>query len=173
MGFLSYASGTVVVTCTGMSLLFYLAAAVTQWILYGTERADNIACTSDIALAAAILSTLAALIKCASSTFDCCWIGSGVDNKTNFYCIFPSLLCSVLIQIGCKLAALGCTVYLIASRMANSCGIDPAIDDHPELTPLIISVAVLESLSSVLETLTQVCHRSHKQLQYLIFIDEI
>ena len=173
MGFLSFASTAVVVVFTLMSLLFYLAAAVTQWILYGTERSDNIACTSDIALAAAILSTLAALIKGASSTFDLCWIGSGVDNKANFFCIFPSLLCSVLIQIGCKLAALGCTVYLIASRMANSCGIDPTVDDLPELTPLIISVAVLESLSGVLESLTQICHRSHKQLQYLIVIDEI
>ena len=44
---------------TGINALLYLASAIVQWIVIGNERADGVACLNGVALAGAILSSLA------------------------------------------------------------------------------------------------------------------
>ena len=57
---------------TGINALLYLASAIVQWVLIGKKSADGVACVHGVALAGAILSSLATLFSFILAFCSCC-----------------------------------------------------------------------------------------------------
>ena len=144
--------------CTGFNALIYTACVIVQWILFASEKSDEVACLNDVALAAAILSSLATLGKYISASYSAYL---AVNNTRTSESVIISYILKFL-QLLLKLAATGCTSYLTASRINDSCGTKAYPGYHQELPPLIIAVASLEAISSSIESVIKFCDVCYK-----------
>ena len=107
---------------------------------------------NDVALAAALSSSLATLFKLISASYSACLVSNNTS-RSKTADIFDYLL--KFLQIFLKYAALASTVYFTANRIVG----DPCGGTHqelPPLSPLIITVLSLESISSIIESTSQI-----------------
>ena len=142
----------------GLNALIYAACVILQWILFANERSDKVACLNDVALAAAILSSLATLVKYISASYSAYL---DVNNIRTGNAVKISYVLKLL-QLLLKYAATGCTAYLTFSRIKDPCGPKADPGDHQELPPLIIAVFSLEAISSFIETVIKICDVCYK-----------
>ena len=145
---------------TGISILIYTASVIFQWILFAHENTDGVGCLTGVALASAVLSSLATLVKCVSASYSACLAVNHTTCRTATRCTCILTLLQTLLRY----AALGCTAYLASSRK-DHCGTNADTGDHQELPPLIIAVASLESISSLIcgvETVIKIYHVCYK-----------
>ena len=52
-----------------INVLVYTSCAILQWVLFVNERFEKVACVQDVALAAAMLSSLATFVKYIAGSF--------------------------------------------------------------------------------------------------------
>ena len=140
--------------CAVINLVIYSVCAVLQWILFAKERAVEVSCLDDVVLAAAILTSLATLVKCIS-TFCSVYLDVNVAKKGY---AAKAVTAMKVFQLLLKIAALGCTAYVATFRSkSDPCGTETDPGDHPELLPLISTVASLESISTTFEIIIKIC----------------
>ena len=131
--------------CSIFNALIYTVCANLQWILYANESGE-VSCMNDVALAAALSSSLATLFKLISASYSACLVSNNTS-RSKTAVTFDYLL--KFLQIFLKFAALACTVYFTANRIVGDpCGGTTAgHQELPPLSPLIITVLSLESIS--------------------------
>ena len=137
--------------CSIFNALIYTVCANLQWILYANESGE-VSCLKDVALAAALLSSLATLFKLISASYSACLVSNNTS-RSKTAVIFDYWL--KFLQLFLKYAALACTVvYLTATRIVRDpCGgTTEGHQELPPLSPLIITVLSLESIGSIIET---------------------
>ena len=145
--------------CAGFNLLIYIACTILQWILFASERADEVACLNDVVLAAAILTSLATLLKAMSARYSALLDFRNIKIRSAI--IFGIVLKVLLLLL--KLAAFGCTVsFTVSSSKPDPCGKGADPGNHTELPPLIIAVASLESISSFIESIMKLFELCYK-----------
>ena len=136
---------------TGINALLYLASAIVQWVLIGKKSADGVACVHGVALAGAILSSLATLFSFILAFCSCCCQqGTTKARRCNWLLQY--------LQLSVKLGALICTAVMTANRIDDDCGTAADPGDHPELHGLIIAAICLESVSTFLSSMIQCCN---------------
>ena len=149
--------------CAGFNLLIYTACAILQWIVFASERADEVACLNGVVLAAAILSSLATLLKAISGLYSAYL---GVKNIKTGGAIKFGIVLKVL-QFLLKLAANSCTLYFtISASKPDPCGTEADLGNHKELSLLITAVVFLETISSFIESvmkLFELCYKCHQR----------
>ena len=151
--------------CAGFNLLIHTACAILQWILFASERADEVACLNDAVLAAAILSSLATLLKAITALYISACLGV-MDIKTGFAIKFGTMIVLQVLQLLLKLAALVCTLsFTISHSKPDPCGTKADPGNHTELPPLIIAVVSLESISSFIESIMKLFEICYKRQQ--------
>ena len=149
--------------CAGFNLLIYIACAILQWIIFITERADDVACLNDAVLAAAILSSLATLLKATSGLYNAYL---DMENIKTGGAIKFGIVLKVL-QVLLKVAAFSCTLYFtISGSKPDPCGPKADPGNHTELPPLFIAVSCLESISSFIESVMksiELCYKCQQK----------
>ena len=141
--------------CSIFNALIYTVCANLQWILY-TNESGEVSCLNDVVLAAALSSSLATLFKLISASYSACLVSNNTSMSKTAAVTFDYLL--KFLQIFLKYAALACTVYFTANRIVGDpCGGTTAgHKELPPLSPLIITVLSLESISSIIESTSQI-----------------
>ena len=132
-------------------------------LFFASERADDVACLNDVVLAAAILSSLATLLKAISGLHSAYL---GVENIKTGGAIKFGIVLKVL-QLLLKVAAFSCTVYFtVSSSKPDPCGPKADLGNHTELPPLVTAVTCLESISSFIESVMksfELCYKCQQR----------
>ena len=131
--------------CAVLHIFSYFTCAVLQWVLYANDRAAGVECTENIALAAAILSSLAVLIKCVHHTLRFC---SDLHSQETIMELVA--YCAIVPYAILKIITICLVVLLIVNRNGDKCGSE---DVGPPA--LLISLAVLEPGSMVFDLCTE------------------
>lgn len=147
----------------------YIGCAGLQWILYGIERGIGVECSTNLALAAALFSTFAAVIKCGHQTFFSkvpCWAIFTIeedlrsndksndpwpwddDKRDKDFACGVILLISIVPYVLCKMIAIILTICLIATTNSGFCS------ETVGPVSLIIALILLETGSVYLEFCT-------------------